>query len=188
MGVTCCLRPQRPEQPSCRTRTPCTFLHPRTTMSWQSYVDDQLISTNMIKNAVIAGHDGNIWASSSGFNVTAAELKVILDRYSSTDQLAMNGVTVGGTKYMFPLRQRQGRPGRERTVWCSLHQDCSSPDCVRVRGAGGAGAGRHRDGEAGRVPHLRWLLAHQLVLGTTGVWQSTSGTQSINIFYVFQLS
>merc|ERR1712058_220149 len=70
-------------------------------MSWQSYVDDQLISTNMIKNAVIAGHDGNIWASSAGFNVTAAELKVILDRYSSTDQLAMNGVTVGGTKYMF---------------------------------------------------------------------------------------
>jgi len=49
-------------------------------MSWQSYVDDQLISTNMIKNAVIAGHDGNIWASSAGFNVTAAELKVILDR------------------------------------------------------------------------------------------------------------
>merc|ERR1711971_858696 len=76
----------------------CTFFfrHPRTTMSWQSYVDDQLISTNMIKNAVIAGHDGNIWASSSWFNVTAAELKVILDRYSSTDQLAINGVTVGG--------------------------------------------------------------------------------------------
>merc|ERR1712018_844090 len=70
----------------------CTSVHPRTTMSWQSYVDDQLISTNMIKNAVIAGHDGNIWASSAGFNVTAAELKVILDRYSSTDQLAMNGV------------------------------------------------------------------------------------------------
>ena len=24
-----------------------------------------------------------------------------------------------------PLRQRQGRPGKERTVWCPLHQDCS---------------------------------------------------------------
>merc|ERR1712172_358882 len=85
----------------------CTFFfrHPRTTMSWQSYVDDQLISTNMIKNAVIAGHDGNIWASSSGFNVTAAELKVILDRYSSADQLAMNGVTVGGDEVHVPLSQ-----------------------------------------------------------------------------------
>merc|ERR1711915_199458 len=68
------------ESPAVGRELPCTFVHPRTTMSWQSYVDDQLISTNMIKNAVIAGHDGNIWASSSGFNVTAAELKVILDR------------------------------------------------------------------------------------------------------------
>merc|ERR1711879_571053 len=50
-------------------------------------------------------------------NVTAAELKVILDRYSSTDQLAMNGVTVGGTKYMFlsandrVVRARKGQSG-----------------------------------------------------------------------------
>ena len=41
-------------------------------MSWQSYVDDQLISTKVIKNAVIAGHDGNIWAHSAGFPVSGA--------------------------------------------------------------------------------------------------------------------
>merc|ERR1712055_192267 len=119
MGVTCCLRTSRePESPSRTSKSPApSHLLPRTTMSWQSYVDDQLISTNMIKNAVIAGHDGNIWASSAGFNVTAAELKVILDRYSSTDQLAMNGVTVGGTKYMFlsandrVVRARKGQSG-----------------------------------------------------------------------------
>jgi hypothetical protein len=46
-------------------------------MSWQSYVDDQLISTNMIKNAVIAGHDVNIRASRSGFNVSASFLPQI---------------------------------------------------------------------------------------------------------------
>ena len=34
-----------------------------------------------------------------------------------------------------------------------------SPDRVRLRGACGAGAGGHRDGEARRVPHLRRLLA-----------------------------
>jgi len=70
-------------------------------MSWQSYVDDQLISTKVIKSAVIAGHDGNIWASSAGFAVTAEELKALLGKYSSTEQLAMNGVMVGGVKYMF---------------------------------------------------------------------------------------
>merc|ERR1739848_662505 len=70
-------------------------------MSWQSYVDDQLISTKMIKNAVIAGHDGNIWAHSAGFPVSVEELKSLLTRYANTDELAMNGVTIGGTKYMF---------------------------------------------------------------------------------------
>ena len=43
---------------------------------FQSYVDDQLISTNMIKNAVIAGHDGNIWASSAGFNVSSSRTEI----------------------------------------------------------------------------------------------------------------
>ena len=42
--------------PSFSTRT--------TTMSWQSYVDDQLLNTRMVTHAVICGHDGNIWASS----------------------------------------------------------------------------------------------------------------------------
>merc|ERR1711997_1871 len=70
-------------------------------MSWQSYVDDQLISTKMINNAVIAGHDGNIWAHSAGFPVSAEELKTLLTRYASTEELAMNGVTIAGTKYMF---------------------------------------------------------------------------------------
>merc|ERR1711887_105168 len=70
-------------------------------MSWQSYVDDQLISTKVIKSAVIAGHDGNIWASSAGFSDTAEELKSLLGKYASIDQMAMNGVTTGGVRYMF---------------------------------------------------------------------------------------
>ena len=52
----------------------------QTTMSWQSYVDDQLISTKVIKNAVIAGHDGNIWASSAGFPVSIAPRRPTLCR------------------------------------------------------------------------------------------------------------
>merc|ERR1712203_1088476 len=78
------------------TTTTSTFI-----MSWQSYVDDQLISTKMIKNAVIAGHDGNIWAASAGFSVGPAELKSLLSRYANIDELAMNGVTIGGVRYMF---------------------------------------------------------------------------------------
>jgi len=70
-------------------------------MSWQAYVDDQLIATNMVTHAVICGHDGNVWAQSNGFTVSPDELRTLISRFSNTDQLAMNGVTVAGTKYMY---------------------------------------------------------------------------------------
>merc|ERR1712080_6850 len=159
-------------------------------MSWQSYVDDQLISTKLIKDAVIAGHDGNIWASSAGFSVTAAELKVILDRYTNTEQMAMNGLMVGGTKYMFLSANDRVIRGK-RTGGGALHQNSASPDCVCVRGARGPRAGGHSDGETGRVSHLGGILTP----ATPGLWLkgcsrdtavSAVCSQSRNIFYVFQ--
>lgn len=38
-------------------------------MSWQDYVDNQLLGTKCIAKAAIAGHDGGIWAKSNGFEV-----------------------------------------------------------------------------------------------------------------------
>jgi len=39
-------------------------------MSWQDYVDKQLLASRCVTSAAIAGHDGNIWASSEGFDVS----------------------------------------------------------------------------------------------------------------------
>ena len=38
-------------------------------MSWQLYVDQNLLGTKKIENAAICGLDGTIWAKSKGFNV-----------------------------------------------------------------------------------------------------------------------
>ena len=57
---------------------------------FQSYVDDQLISTNMIKNAVIAGHDGNIWASSAGFNVSSSRAEICRKILGRAQSIAWN--------------------------------------------------------------------------------------------------
>jgi len=87
------------------------------TMSWQSYVDDQLLNTKMVTHAVICGHDGNIWASSNNFAVTPDELRALIAKYNNTDQLAMNGVTIAGTKYMYlssndkVIRAKKGTSG-----------------------------------------------------------------------------
>ena len=52
-------------------------------MSWQSYVDTQLIEKKLAQGA-IAGLDGNIWAKSNDFNITPAEMKTILDNYENS--------------------------------------------------------------------------------------------------------
>lgn len=39
-------------------------------MSWQDYVDKQLLASRCVSKAAIAGHDGNVWAKSEGFEVS----------------------------------------------------------------------------------------------------------------------
>ena len=70
-------------------------------MSWQAYVDDQLLRSQKVKHAVICGHDGTMWASSSGFPVTTDELKALVSKYEDVSELAANGLKVGSKKYMY---------------------------------------------------------------------------------------
>ncbi|XP_023329744.1 profilin [Eurytemora carolleeae] len=91
---------------------PSTFFK----MSWQSYVDDQLIATKVIKDAIICGHDGNVWATSPGLSATPAELKTIITNLGNSEAL-VNGVTLAGIKYMYlsgnekVIRARKGTSG-----------------------------------------------------------------------------
>lgn len=39
-------------------------------MSWQDYVDNQLIASQCVSKACIAGHDGGVWAKSDAFEVS----------------------------------------------------------------------------------------------------------------------
>jgi len=86
-------------------------------MSWQSYVDDQLLNTKMVTHAVICGHDGNIWAKSADFVVTPEELKALIGKYADTSLLAQSGITVAGKKYMYlsstdkVIRAKKGTSG-----------------------------------------------------------------------------
>lgn len=46
-------------------------------MSWQDYVDKQLLASRCVTKAAIAGHDGNIWAKSDGFEVRTYMLYLV---------------------------------------------------------------------------------------------------------------
>lgn len=43
-------------------------------MSWQDYVDKQLLASRCVTKAAIAGHDGNVWAKSEGFEVSRSDV------------------------------------------------------------------------------------------------------------------
>lgn len=70
-------------------------------MSWQSYVDSNLVGTGACTAAAIIGLDGNTWATSAGFAVSPAEGKAIVAGFSNSQPLAASGVKVANVKYMF---------------------------------------------------------------------------------------
>jgi profilin len=85
-------------------------------MSWQAYVDDQMMAKRLEK-AAIAGFDGNIWAKSENFNLTAVEVKKIVENYENASVFASSGISLEGAKYIYlsgnedVLRAKLGKGG-----------------------------------------------------------------------------
>jgi len=72
-------------------------------MSWDSYIQDQLLATKCIKHAIICGHDANVWAKSSEINVDGADLKSFIANFNQAgqDNFKTSGCRLGGEKYMY---------------------------------------------------------------------------------------
>merc|ERR1711942_593320 len=85
-------------------------------MSWQSYVDTQMIEKKL-KQAAIAGLDGSIWAKSGDFNITSEEVKRVVDNYDNQLAFASTGINLAGQKYFYlsgtddVMRGKQGKGG-----------------------------------------------------------------------------
>ncbi|KAJ3026380.1 UNVERIFIED_CONTAM: profilin, required for normal timing of actin polymerization in response to thermal stress [Siphonaria sp. JEL0065] len=72
-------------------------------MSWQGYVDNQLLGTQKIQKAAIYGHDGAVWAASAGFALSPAEATALIGAYKDASGIRGNGLYAAGIKY-FTLR------------------------------------------------------------------------------------
>jgi len=68
-------------------------------MSWQTYVDTNLLGTGKISKAVILGHDGSQWAASEGFTVPAGEATTLVKLFTDSDAVWSHGFTLEGQKY-----------------------------------------------------------------------------------------
>lgn len=80
-------------------------------MSWQSYVDNQLMGSGMVEKAIIAGHDGAIWAKSENINPSTDELSKLSNSFNDQVPLTMSGLVIGGEKFVY-------LSGTDRVVRC----------------------------------------------------------------------
>ncbi|XP_022153540.1 profilin-like [Momordica charantia] len=73
-------------------------------MSWQSYIDDQLmyeVDGQHLKAAAIVGNDGTVWAQSADFpKFKPEEVNAIMKDFDEPGSLAPTGLHLGGAKYM----------------------------------------------------------------------------------------
>jgi len=107
-------------------------------MSWQDYVDKQLLASGCVNKACIAGHDGNTWAKSDGFDVAQKEVETLVKGFEDAGVLTSNGVTLGGQRYIYlsgsdrVIRAKLGKVGlhcmkTNQAVVISLYEDPIQP-------------------------------------------------------------
>ena len=72
-------------------------------MSWQAYVDTNLLSTQKVKQAAIHGLDGAPWATSAGLALDQAQVQTILNGFKDASAIREQGIKLNGQKY-FTLR------------------------------------------------------------------------------------
>jgi profilin len=92
---------------------------PQTTMSWQTYVDEQIVPVCQAGGAIL-DHDGNVWAIKSGFQLKHDEGKKIVAHFSNPGEVFNTGITIGGNKYLGISSNESSIYGRKGPDGCVL--------------------------------------------------------------------
>jgi len=69
-------------------------------MSWQAYVDTNLLGTGLFENAAILGQAGGAWATSSGFSISPEEQTKLVAGFEDFPTIQASGIHLAGTKYL----------------------------------------------------------------------------------------
>ncbi|KAL0487562.1 profilin [Acrasis kona] len=69
-------------------------------MSWQNYVDSNLVGTGNFTQGAIVGIQGGVWAATPGFTVGNNEILTLANGFKNPDSVRTNAPMVAGNKYM----------------------------------------------------------------------------------------
>ncbi|CAG8569692.1 27900_t:CDS:2 [Dentiscutata erythropus] len=85
-------------------------------MSWQTYIDEQLLGTGKISKAGIYGHDGTLWAGSPNFSPKPEEVKIIIESFDNPQKIQESGIHCSGVKYFTLSHNDQNLHGKKGTA------------------------------------------------------------------------
>ncbi|KAI0635071.1 profilin [Trametes polyzona] len=89
-------------------------------MSWQAYVDNNLLGTGKISKAAILGQAGGVWASSPGYTLSADEQKAIVNAFNKPDEVLASGVRLAGQKFFTLQANDRSIYGKKQADGCIL--------------------------------------------------------------------
>ncbi|BGP57670.1 profilin, required for normal timing of actin polymerization in response to thermal stress [Rhodotorula sphaerocarpa] len=69
-------------------------------MSWQAYVDTNLVGTGKISRAAILGQQGGVWASSAGYTLSTEEQANLCKIHNDPAAAQANGIHAAGQKFL----------------------------------------------------------------------------------------
>ncbi|ORZ21979.1 profilin [Absidia repens] len=69
-------------------------------MSWQQYVDNNLVGTGQVSQAAIYGLNGAKWASSPDFELSATEVNAAIAGFADPASVQGTGLHISGVKYL----------------------------------------------------------------------------------------
>ncbi|KAJ6598217.1 profilin [Mycena vulgaris] len=89
-------------------------------MSWQAYVDTNLVGSGKISKAAILGKAGGVWAASPGYTLSAEEQKAVLAAFGNVEAVQASGLRLAGQKFftvqVVPDRSIYGKKGADGYV------------------------------------------------------------------------
>ncbi|KAJ8080347.1 profilin, required for normal timing of actin polymerization in response to thermal stress [Marasmius tenuissimus] len=68
-------------------------------MSWQAYVDTNLVGSGKVSSAAIIGLQGGCWAQSPNFTLSTEEQKAIITGFQNPSSVLSGGLKLAGQKY-----------------------------------------------------------------------------------------
>ncbi|KAH8110212.1 profilin [Phellopilus nigrolimitatus] len=89
-------------------------------MSWQAYVDTNLVGTGKIARAAILGLQGGVWATSAGYNLSPEEQKAVVTAFTNPSQTQSHGIKLAGQKFFTLQASEQHVYGKKGPDGCVL--------------------------------------------------------------------